>query len=140
MSDRHPIAVQQCRATSKGTGKQCGRSAIPGGTVCRYHGGAAPQVQAKARERLAELVHPAIVRLGKLVDAESEGVALGAVKDVLDRNGLTGKPGDGDAPGVTTFTLNIGIVQHQVSAQPFAITIPTNGNGHGNGNGNGAHG
>lgn len=55
------------------------------------HGGGAPQVIAKARERLAALVDPAIARLGKLVDTEDERVALAAAKDVLDRNDYTGK-------------------------------------------------
>jgi hypothetical protein len=45
----------QCKAISKGTGKQCKRKAIPGGTVCRYHGGGAQQVKAKAAVR-AELL------------------------------------------------------------------------------------
>lgn len=43
---------QRCSARSKQKGTQCGRTAIPGGTVCRYHGGLAPQVQAAAQERL----------------------------------------------------------------------------------------
>lgn len=45
----------QCKATIKRTGERCKNPAIPGGTVCRFHGGAAPQVQAKAAERLAAL-------------------------------------------------------------------------------------
>jgi hypothetical protein len=44
------IAVQ-CQAISKQTGRQCKRKAIPGGTVCRWHGGAAGQVKAKAAIR-----------------------------------------------------------------------------------------
>jgi hypothetical protein len=42
---------QRCSARSKQTGEQCKLSAIPGGTTCRFHGGAAPQVRAKAKER-----------------------------------------------------------------------------------------
>jgi hypothetical protein len=42
------IAVQ-CTAISKQTGQQCKRKAVPGGEVCRYHGGAAGQVKAKAK-------------------------------------------------------------------------------------------
>lgn len=42
----------RCQARAKQTGKQCGRSPIPGGTVCKIHGGGAPQVRAKALERL----------------------------------------------------------------------------------------
>jgi hypothetical protein len=41
----------QCTAVSKQTGKQCKAKAIPGGTVCRWHGGAASQVKAKAAIR-----------------------------------------------------------------------------------------
>lgn len=78
----------RCKAVSKARGEQCKRMAIPGGTVCRYHGGAAPQVQQKAKERLAALVDPSITRLAKLIKAKNEKVALGAVKDVLDRNGF----------------------------------------------------
>ncbi len=75
-----------CTATNR-QGMRCGRAPIVGGTVCHYHGGAAPQVIAKAEERLAMLVHPAITRLGQLVDqAEFPSVAIAAVKDVLDRN------------------------------------------------------
>jgi len=36
---------QFCKATSKQSGARCKRYAIPGGSVCHYHGGAAPQVQ-----------------------------------------------------------------------------------------------
>jgi hypothetical protein len=45
----------QCTAVSKQTGKQCKAKAIPGRTVCRWHGGAAGQVKAKAAVR-AELL------------------------------------------------------------------------------------
>jgi hypothetical protein len=44
------IAVQ-CKAISKQSGQQSKRKAIPGGTVCRYHGGGAQQVKAKAAVR-----------------------------------------------------------------------------------------
>lgn len=45
----------QCTAVSKQTGNQCKPKAIPGGTVCRWHDGAAGQVKAKAAVR-AELI------------------------------------------------------------------------------------
>jgi hypothetical protein len=45
----------QCTAISKQTGKQCKAKAIAGGTVCRWHGGGAKQVKAKAAVR-AELL------------------------------------------------------------------------------------
>jgi hypothetical protein len=44
------VPVVQCRATSR-TGKQCKNKAIPGGTVCRLHGGASPHVASKAAVR-----------------------------------------------------------------------------------------
>ncbi len=91
----NPLDVGQpmnptCRATNR-QGKRCGRAPIPGGAVCYYHGGAAPQVKLAAEVRLALLVAPAITRLGQLVDqTEFPSVAIAAVKDVLDRN--MGKP------------------------------------------------
>lgn len=48
----------KCKATAKGTGQPCKRPAIPGGFVCLKHGGRAPQVRAKAQERLADLIDP----------------------------------------------------------------------------------
>ncbi|VAZ71072.1 hypothetical protein LAUMK4_00289 [Mycobacterium persicum] len=45
----HP---RRCTARRQRDGKPCGRFAIRGGTVCRIHGGASPQAQRKAKERL----------------------------------------------------------------------------------------
>jgi hypothetical protein len=81
---------EQCKAHSKQTGKQCGRKAIPGGTVCRYHGGAAPQVIAKAEERLKALVDPAIDALADIIndpDPQARATRLAAARDLLDRTG-----------------------------------------------------
>src|ERR1700683_3705973 len=77
----------QCTATSKVKRKQCGREAIPGGNVCRYHGGAAPQVQKAAHLRLAALVDPAIgVLAANMKDRKKNpAVAPRAAEDVLDR-------------------------------------------------------
>jgi hypothetical protein len=89
MSTEHPKSrAIRCTAKSKASGQRCKRAAIPGGTVCRFHGGAAPQVVAAAKVRLAALVDPAIDRLAKLIKIKNPGIALGAVKDVLDRNGF----------------------------------------------------
>lgn len=91
--------MPQCKAKAKSTGVRCARSAIAGAVVCRVHGGATPAVKAAAADRVKEaqdrlygLVNPAIDRLGKLIKTKREAVALGAVKDVLDRNGF--KPKD----------------------------------------------
>jgi hypothetical protein len=40
-------------------GEPCGAKAIRGGTVCRMHGGGAPQVKAAAAARLRAVVDPA---------------------------------------------------------------------------------
>ena len=61
----------RCTATSKQKQKQCGNNAIPGGNVCRNHGGAAPQVQRKAAERLAETRDRALEALNALIAAGS---------------------------------------------------------------------
>lgn len=77
----------KCRAHSKQTKNPCKFFAIPGGTVCRYHGGLAPQVQDAARRRLAIMVAPALEKLASLINSEMDAVALATVKDILDRNG-----------------------------------------------------
>lgn len=47
------IPAVKCSATAKRSGHRCRRWAIAGATVCQVHGGAAPQVQRKAAERVA---------------------------------------------------------------------------------------
>lgn len=93
MGTPHPGGGQRCTARSKQTGKPCGQRSIPGGSVCVYHGGSAPQVQFNARQRLLEMQQPAMARLAQLVDQqEYPSTAYQAVKDVLDRT--MGKPAD----------------------------------------------
>ncbi len=59
----------RCAATAKTTGRPCGRSPVPGATVCRYHGGLAPQVQAAARRRvLAAEAAVELAHLGVSID------------------------------------------------------------------------
>lgn len=84
MKPDDPMKVT-CTATNR-QGKRCGKAPIPGGRVCRMHGGAAPQVQLAAAERLKALEIPALVRLGELIEQrEFPSVAIAAVKDALDR-------------------------------------------------------
>lgn len=45
---------EKCSATAR-TGSRCGNWAIPGASVCRMHGGAAPQVRQAAKVRAASL-------------------------------------------------------------------------------------
>jgi len=53
-----------------------------------HHGGAARQVRAAAKVRLAALVDPAIARLAALLKSRHDPTALGACRDVLDRAGF----------------------------------------------------
>ncbi len=96
--------MSACTAHSSTTGNPCKNPSILGGSVCRYHGGGAPQVRAKAMERLQHAIDPAITRLLALMEtADQDSVSLRAALDILDRTGF--KPtdkiklsGDGDEP------------------------------------------
>ena len=81
---------RRCTATANRTGERCGAPAIKGGTVCRMHGGALPQVKKKAKERLLELVDPALAVLHKiLTDPNTEdAVKVRAALGTLDRTGF----------------------------------------------------
>lgn len=68
---------------------QCAVAAVPGTTVCRHHGGSSPAIIARAKERILELVEPAIMRLGKIATKSTHHpAAVAACKDLLDRAGL----------------------------------------------------
>ena len=78
---------RKCTAKSSRTGLPCQKSPIKGGTVCRTHGGSAPQVKQAAEKRLEELRPAAIRYLDWLVSQrEYPSAGLGAAKDILDRN------------------------------------------------------
>ena len=51
--------ARRCTALNS-SGQQCKKAPIRGGTVCTVHGGSAPQVKAKAAQRLAALVDPSL--------------------------------------------------------------------------------
>lgn len=70
----------RCSAMSKQTGEQCRQRPVQGGTVCRFHGGAAPQTKAAAEQRLQEKAATEAVAklLPKLADATP-------VKDPVDQ-------------------------------------------------------
>ena len=86
MAERIPPPELRCHAHSQQTGAQCKKTAIPGGTVCRYHGGAAPQVQRAAAERIRELRDKAADLLLEqlLAKALTPRTSLAAVHDLTD--------------------------------------------------------
>lgn len=92
---------QRCTARLSDGSRQCERWAINGSTVCATHGGQAPQVKKSAKERLAELVEPAVEGLHKALKSNELPTIVRASQIVLDRCGfhpsksieLTGKDG-----------------------------------------------
>lgn len=64
--------MTQCTATAKSTGERCQNDAIRGGTVCWQHGGAAPQTQAKAQERLDRMADEVTADMEALIEDLAE--------------------------------------------------------------------
>jgi hypothetical protein len=103
---------RRCNGTvrnGENKGKRCPNWALLGTTVCRYHGGGAPQVRAKAQERLLlNAVHAAgyMVTAIKRKDGRKliiDGVGLAAADKILNRVlGIPGQTvtvqGDGGGP------------------------------------------
>lgn len=92
MSDKDPMSEptprRQCTAKNR-AGERCKQAPIKGGTVCRNHGGSAPQVRRKATLRLLELVDPAIGTLAReMVQADKSADRQRAANSILDRAGM----------------------------------------------------
>ena len=106
---------QKCQARISEGSRQCERWAINGGSVCATHGGRAPQVKRSAKERLEELVDPAIIGLRRAIKSNDIGASVRASQIVLDRTGfhpsrsieLYGKE---DAPPVQIATLDVDLL------------------------------
>lgn len=117
-------STPQCKATSRGSGHRCKLPAIKGGTVCRRHGGSAPQVQKKARERFNDLVDPMINIAHKLADEAEEGKLTPAerislIKFIADRTGFVpGKTVNVDGPAKWEVTLQNIIMEVPADLQP----------------------
>ena len=93
VTDLAPRDPRLCTAHNR-AGAPCGKFPMRGQTVCRNHGGASPQAQAKAAEmvelaalRLRNLAPRAVAELEALVTgADSEQVRLQAANSLVDRS------------------------------------------------------
>jgi len=86
---RPEVQARRCVA-HKSNGDRCLKAAINGATVCRTHGGATKHVKRAARARLenaADLMARQL--LGIAIGGESETVRLQAIRDALDRAGVS---------------------------------------------------
>ena len=75
----------KCQATSSRTGKHCKKWAIRGGTVCRTHGGAAPQVKAAAEQRVKDMLTEALDP--ERVLREVGRIAFSDIRELFDADG-----------------------------------------------------
>ncbi|GGR28884.1 HGGxSTG domain-containing protein [Agromyces mediolanus] len=73
-------------------GQPCMNYAIKGATVCRLHGGSAPQVRAAAQVRILMASDLAAKKLVELMSSPTVGdnVKLAAAKELLDRANVVG--------------------------------------------------
>lgn len=90
MDPNHP---NRCTAHRSSDGERCKKPAIRGAKVCRSHGGAAKQVQRKARERFNDLIDPMINIAERMVQEAMDGQLsapdrLGLMKFIADRTGF----------------------------------------------------
>ena len=80
-----------CTATAKSSGNRCGNPPIPGGKVCRIHGGNAPAVKAAGAHRVMEaLIGPILVEIARVIQdpTVSDTVKMTTCRDILDRMGF----------------------------------------------------
>lgn len=70
-------------------GEPCRGPAMEMQTVCRVHGGAAPQAKTAAQRRIVALVDPSIDALEEALKHGNTSEKLRAIEAILDRAGIT---------------------------------------------------
>lgn len=78
---------ERCKAHKK-TGERCKKAPIAGGTVCRFHGGAAKQVKRTAQQRLKALQPLAVKTYERAMHSDELPTAVRAATAALDRSGM----------------------------------------------------
>ena len=134
-SDYRAAGVRAVKCTARThAGKPCKMWAARGATVCKMHGGAAPQVKAAARRRLEQATDALAAKLLGIAldDGASEAVRLAAIRDALDRGGVSAKTAGSVEVGtpayVEVFDALVSTPVTSAAEEPLAIsTEPTGG-------------
>ena len=87
-----PIQARTLCKARRRNGEPCGNPPMLGSTVCRMHGGSAPQVKQAAQVRLMMAADPAAARLIEIANDKTmpPNVRLAANKEILDRANVVG--------------------------------------------------
>jgi hypothetical protein len=117
----------RCTARRRKTDKRCRKMPIPGGRVCDFHGGKAPQVKRLAEARLQALQIPAIYNMGYWVQQrEFPATAASMINSVLDRTGMeaaskhkhSGKLGVAPSDEMKSLDERIGVLLKELGHRP----------------------
>lgn len=105
----------KCRA-HRTNGEPCGNYPMRGGTVCRKHGGGAPQVRKKAAERIAEAADDAAALLVQFMEDPKNDtkVRTQIAQDLLNRAGYGGK---------NAVDLKVSVFDEAVASGEFLVDL-----------------
>ncbi|MFC0248268.1 hypothetical protein ACFFIO_07115 [Citricoccus parietis] len=107
--------ASRCKAR-RTNGEPCRNYPIKGATVCRKHGGGAPQVRKKAAERIAEAADNAAELLVLFMqDSKNDiKVRVQIAQDLLNRAGYAGK---------NAVDLKVSVFDQAVSSGEFLVDL-----------------